>query len=167
MKRRDIYTFRKGLNLVRFSKPKPTYAVAKNKRLVETEISDMEKAIEPTEKYREYQKKKTELDIKHAKKENNKPKLYEKKNLFTGKTDFFYDIVGKSDPNGKYNKELAKLEDTFREEIKKQEEKEEQYNTDFLEQETDFAPYMIGLEELEGEKCDQEIMDCLIYMIKE
>ena len=54
MKKKDLYTFLRGLRSAKFEHPRVTYAVNKNKRLVDEVIKDMEKAVEPDDEMKKF-----------------------------------------------------------------------------------------------------------------
>jgi len=168
MKKRDLYTFERGLQMARFEHPRCTYAVNKNKRLVRQTIEDMEKAIEESEKIKEFHKKREELAREHSDKdEQGNPVL--KDVPMPGnpnKKQKIYVIPGQTDEKSKYRKALAKLEKEYEEEIKSHEDKVEKYNKEFLEDETEYQPFMLdgGLLD-QHEKCPQHVMDLIFWMI--
>lgn len=170
MKKRDLYSFERGLSMATFDHPRVTYAINKNKRLVRQTIEDMEKAVEPSEKVKEFNKEREELAKKHCVKDKNgNPKLNKVPDPSKpGKFNMVYDIIGQDDPKSKYRKELEKLEKKFEKELKEQEEKIRQYNEEFLDDESDYKPFMVDIELLEAhEKCPQRVMDLIYWMIKE
>jgi len=61
MKKEDLYSFAKGLNLTAFEHPRVTYAINKNKRLVEQEIADMELSIAPDDQMKLFFKEREDL----------------------------------------------------------------------------------------------------------
>jgi hypothetical protein len=168
MKKKDLYQFKQGLNLTSFEHPRVTYAVNKNKRMLADEIEDMEKTIEADAKMKEYQKKREELATEHAiKDENGNPKTRKVPGL-NGEMQFAYDIPDQLDLASPYRKKLTKLDKEYKESIDKQTEKEKKYNTEFLEDDSEFKPFKIPLDFLEAhEKCPQNIMDLIHWMIKE
>ena len=168
MKKKDLYDFRNGLELATFEHPRVTYAVNKNKRMLAALIEDMEKTIEPDEKMKEYQKKREELATEHsAKDEAGMPRTRQVPGP-NGKPQFAYVIPGQDDTASPYRKKLAKLDKEYKEDIDKQIERERQYNTEFLLDESDFKPFTVPLDFLEThEKCPQHLMDQIWWMIKE
>lgn len=167
MKKRDLYDFQRGLQSANFEHPRSTYAVNKNKRLVKEVITDMEKAIEPSDKMKEFQKEREGLAKDHCVKgDDGKPVL--KKMSGNGGIQMIYDIPGQDDEKSPYRKALAKVEKKFKEEIEVQDTKVKKYNDEFLNEPTEYVPFMIDLDFLEAhEICPQPVMDLIFWMIKE
>ena len=170
MKKRDLYSFNRGLKLARFEHPRCTYAVNKNKRKVEEEIKTMETAVEASVEMKKYQEEREELAKVHAEKdEQGNPKLKRMPDpQDPEKIQMVYVIPGQDDEKSKYRKALAKIEKTHEKAIKEHEEKVKKYNEEFLDDDTDFQPFMLEFEILEAhEKCPQIVMDLIHWMIKE
>jgi seryl-tRNA synthetase len=168
MKKRDLYTFEQGLEMASFNHPRCTYAVNKNKRMVRQTIEDMEKSIEQSEKLKEFGKKREDLAKEHSEKdEQGNPVLKDVPIAGKpGKKQKIYVIPGQDDEKSKYRKALAKLEKEYEEEIKAQEDKVDKYNREFLEDETEFKPFMLDGELLDQhEKCPQPVMDLIFWMV--
>ena len=71
MKKKDLFRFRDGLNAVGDYKGiKFAYAVAKTLRLVDSEIADLQKSNTWSDEYKEFEKQRQELVMKHAKKDD-------------------------------------------------------------------------------------------------
>jgi hypothetical protein len=168
MKKEDLYSFSKGLNLTAFEHPRVTYAVNKNKRLVEQEIADMELSIAPDEQMKLFFKEREELAKKFSfKNEQGQPKM-KKAPAANGKFQWLYDIEGQMDDTSAYSLELGILKGKFKDDIEKHDLKEKQYNEVFLKDNTEFKPFMLKLELIEAhEKCSQGIMDLIFWMIEE
>lgn len=169
MKKKDLYSFMNGLRMTKFEHPRSTYAVNKNKRQVEEIIKDMEKGIEPNEKVKEFTKKREELAKKFCvKDEKGQPKLKRAPGAQPGSMQMIYDIPGQDDEKSAYRKDLAKLEKEYKEELDKHQEIVDKYNTEFIEEETEYQPFMINLSFLEDhEKCPQPVMDLIHWMVKD
>lgn len=168
MKKVDLYSFQRGLEMAEFTHPRVTYAVQKNKRKVDSEIRDMEVAIKQSEKFVEFVKAREELAKQHCEKDDKgNPKT---KEIPTGDGKFqrIYVIPGQDDITSKYRKELTKIEKKYEDAIKEHAEKVRKYNEEFLNDDSDYKPFMIDLELLEQyEKCPQEVMNLIHWMIKE
>lgn len=170
MKKVELYTFLRGLETSSFQHPRVTYAVNKNKRLLNEEIETMEEFIKPSEQYIKFSEENEELAKKFAKKdETGNPKI--SVTPVPGdprRVQKSYDIEGVRDINSKYRKELAKLEKKYEKAISEQNDKIAKYNKEFLLDESEFQPFMIDLEILvDHEKCPQQVMDLIYFMIKE
>jgi hypothetical protein len=169
MKKRDLYSFMRGLKLAKFKHPRVTYAVNKNKRLIQEVMEDMEKAIEQTAKLKEFGKEREELAKKHSlKDESGSPKMRKVPGEEVGDIQMVYDIEGQDDPKGPYRVALKKLEKKYETEIKEHEDKVEKFNKEFLDDETDYQPFRLGLKLLEThEECPQPVMDLIFWMVDE
>ena len=170
MKKSDLYSFEIGLNRAKFEHPRVTYAVSKNKRLVRPIIEDMQKAVKLSEKMEEYQKVREDLAKKYCEKNDDGSPKFNKipDPIRLGEYQMVYDIPGQKDPASKYRKELAKLENKYKDAIDEHKEKVRRYEKEFLDDETEYKPFMIDLEFMEAhEKCPQEVMDLIHWMIKE
>lgn len=169
MKKRELYEFRDGLNSAKFEYPTCSYAVTKNKRLLKSVIKDMETYIEEDDQVKEFSKLKIELGKECAIKDekgNAKTKIISGDKL--GHHRIAYDIPDVDNLESKYRVELAKLEEQFKESLDRHKEKVTLYNEDFLNEESEFQPFMLDLKVLqEHEKCPQDVMDKIFYMIKE
>lgn len=167
MKKVDLYSFRRGLDLAEFSHPRVTYAVQKNRRRVETEIKDMEVAIKQSEEFQKFVAEREELAKKHSEKDdkgNPKTKVVDSGDG----PSRIYVIPGQEDVKSKYRVELAKIEKKYEKAIKEHSEKIRKYNEEFLKDDSDFKPFMVDLELLEQyEKCPQEVMNLIHWMIKD
>jgi hypothetical protein len=166
MKNKDLYQFKKGLEKTKFEHPRVTYAVNKNKRMVRQTIEDMEDIINPSEKVSEFFKEREKLAMEYCEKdENGNPKLRRIPGM-DGEIQTVYSIPDQTNEKSKYRKELSKLEKKFETEIKEHEEKLKKYNEEFINDESDYKPFMLPLSLVEAhEKCPQEIMDMIFWMI--
>jgi len=170
MKKKDLYAFMRGLKLAKFEHPRSTYAVNKNKRQVQVIITDMEKAVEPDAKMKEFQKEREDLAKKHCEKdEKGNPKLTRVPDPNNpGGVQMIYEIPGQDNEKSTYRKELTKIEKKFKADIDKHEEKVKKYNEEFLDEESEYKVFMIDLSFLEAhEKCPQNVMDLIFWMVRE
>lgn len=169
MKKKDLYAFMRGLKMAKFEHPRSTYAVNKNKRLVEETIKDMEKAVEPSDEMKEFQKEREELAKTHgAKDEAGKPVLKKAPGMSPGSAQMIYDIPGQDDVKSNYRKALTKIEKKYNEEVDKHDSKVKKYNEEFLDEATEYKVFMIDLSFLEAhEKCPQPVMDQIWWMVKD
>lgn len=167
MKKRDLYAFNTGLGQTKFEHPRCTHAVNKNKRLVKVAIDDMEKHIEKSDKMKEFFKEREELAKNHCEKdEAGQPKLKKVPGNTPGEIQMIYDIPGQTDEKSTYRKALTKLEKQYKEEIDKHDEKVKKYNEEFLDDDSEFEPFMVPLTVVEAhEKCPQPIMDLIYWMV--
>ena len=169
MKKADLYNFQRGLEMTTFEHPRVTYAVNKNKRLVKQVIEDMELAIKPVKEIEEFNKEREELAKKHARKdEKGNPKTKVIPGNAPGQMLRIYDLPEEGDEHKKYLKELDKLEKKYEKERTEHEAKIKKYNEEFLQDDSEFTPHMLDIGLLaQQEKCPQEVMDLIHWMIKE
>jgi len=169
MKKKDLYSFMRGLNSTKFEHPRSTYAVNKNKRLVEEVITDMEKANTPSDKMKEFGTEREELAKKHCVVDDaGNPKLIKLPGTATGEVQMIYEIPSQNDPESKYRKELAKIEKKYKEEIEAHDEKVKKYNEEFLLEDSEYKPFKIDLSFLEAhEICPQPVMDLIFWMVRD
>ena len=130
-------------------------------------IEDMEKAIALSEEMDKFTKEREALAKKHCEKdEAGKPKLKKAPGQNSGEVQMIYDIAEQHDENSDYRKSLSKLEKKYKEEIDKHEEKVKKYNEEFLDDDSEFEPFMVPLTLIEThEKCPQPIMDEIFWMV--
>lgn len=167
MKKKDLYSFQRGLQLAKFEHPRVTYAVNKNKRQVEVVIKDMEKAVEPDDEMTKFTKEREDLAKKHCvNDEKGHPQLKRAPGPNPGEVQMIYDIIGQNDEKSDYRKALAKVEKKFDETIKKHEAKVKKYNEEFLDDTSEYEVFMVPLTLVEAhEKCPQNIMDMIFWMV--
>lgn len=167
MKKRDEYDFNRGLKMSRFVHPRVTHGVNKNKRLVKESIDDMEKHIAQSDEFKKFIKEREDLAKEHCAKEaNGDLKMNKKPTENPGENQMVYDITGQNDKTSVYCKALTKLEKKHKEAIDIQEEKVKKYTEEFLDDPTEFKPFMIPLTLMEAhEKCPQAVMDLIFWMV--
>lgn len=168
MKRIDIYNFQRGLELTEFTHIRATFTVNDNKRKSADYIKKMEKEIEPSDDFKEFEKEREELAKKHSfKDDKGEPKLIRKAGRILSQIVSMYDVEGIENDKSRYNIALSKLNKKHKEAIEKQEEKVRMYNEEFLNDECDFTPTKIKMRLIEEhEKCPQGVMDLIFPMIK-
>lgn len=82
MTRSELFTFIEKLDKIKNLKGvKFNYIIDKNKKLIQQEIEDIKKVIEPTEKFKEYENKRVEILTEFADKNpDGSPKLTQEAN---------------------------------------------------------------------------------------
>jgi DNA-binding transcriptional regulator GbsR (MarR family) len=167
MKKRDLYAFMRGLKFAKFEHPRCTHAINKNKRLVKEAIADMEEHVDPSDKMKEFTKEREELAKKHCvNDESGKPKLKKVPGNEPGSIQMIYEIPGQDDEKSKYRKDLTKLEKKFKEAVDAHETKVKKYNEEFLDDKSEYEPFMLPLSLLDAhEKCPQHVMDLIFWMV--
>ena len=106
----DLYLFQRGLMRVSRTGARFTIAVAKNLRVLNVEIEDMEKAIDPCDQMKEYQKK-VDAHNKAAALKDDEGEFILRDTVIQGEPAKVYRIPGKGDKTSKYEKELQKIKD--------------------------------------------------------
>ncbi|RLD59338.1 MAG: hypothetical protein DRI97_01245 [Bacteroidetes bacterium] len=157
----------RGLKSAKFEHPRVTYAVNKNKRLVQEVIDDMEKAVAESDEMKKFTKEREELAKKHCVNDDNgQPKLKKVPGKNPGEIQMIYDIEGQNDEKSAYRKDLTKVEKKFKEEIEKHEAKVKKYNEEFLDDVSEYETFMVPLTLMEAhEKCPQPTMDLIFWMV--
>jgi len=166
MKKKDLYSFSRGLELLNSDHMGFTYSINRNKRNIKPFISDMDKTIEPNEKIKEYRLELEKINKKYAEKDDNgNPKIKEVPSEIIGKNKKVWVVPDAEVKGSKYNKEVTALNEKYKEHIDKYSEKLNRFKNKFLEEETEFVPYKISREEIKNERCPQHIMDLIHWMI--
>jgi len=173
MKNDELYVMRDGLNAV---PDKVSYenvkkkgiinfklAVSKNKWMLNNHLKDVEEAIKSSEDYSKYRKEEQGLSKKFCRKDE------EGKNIIIPTVEGRvkgerYDIEGQGDPDSEYSRAFEKLENKYKKEIKERKEQLEKFN-DFLEEESDFEPYLIPFN-LVPDDLPQSAMDGVLFIIE-
>jgi DNA repair ATPase RecN len=167
MKNRDLYTFKRGLDKVKFDFPSNQLKATKNKRLLMIEINDIEKLKEPDDEYKMFDQEKSTLAEHYAKELPNGSKITQVPDFITGEMRSVYNIPDINDENSPYRKELLKLEKKYKDAIERYNEKIKKFQ-EFLDEESTFQPIMVNIKFLdEHEKFDQDVMDRIFWMINE
>lgn len=140
MKKVDLYPLRAGLRAVgKYKGVKFAYAVAKNLRLVDQEIADMEKAREPSEEFQKFEREKMDLSGKFAKlDEKGKP-------ITVGQPDAMGRMGVLIEDVETFNKEYKELVEKYNGCVKEQDEKEKEFKK-FIE-ETDAGVHLHTIKE--------------------
>jgi len=147
-------------NLPKITVTAVSYAIMRNFEKAGTEYKRFEKNNQPFDAYKEYEKELLELQEKHAEKnESGKPKV-EWINNQMKKFTFI-------DPEA-FKKEFDELKEKHKPAIDEREVQNEQIKK-FMEQRSDFEPYMIKLELLLDEKVglDQQQLFGIRKLIEE
>ena len=109
------------------------FIIAKNKRLIESDIHLLKEASEPLEKYLEYDlKRKNSCEVFAKKGEDDKPVVLNNR------------YVIDEEKKEEFDKEIEKLQEEYKETIKEQEKREEDYLA-LLKEETDVSFNLIPL----------------------
>jgi len=164
--RKDLYVFLGGLQQAERVGALFTFAVSRNLRAVQAVIDDMEKFIELSDQMKEYQKKIEEYNQEHALKDENGDFILKDLpgTIIRGRPAQAYIISGRGDLKSSYEKGLKKLKEEYKEEIDKQEKKNEEYDK-FLSEEFIYEPdTMIDLKDVPDEA--SPVMNAIIYMIR-
>lgn len=153
MKKKEILELYKGLNsLAGLRGVKFTYAVAKNMRVLQDEISSLEKAVEADEKFKEYDTARVELAKKHAEQdEKGEPKVENNQYVLADKKAF--------------EEEHAKLRDEYSEAIVARENQLLEYKS-LLEEDVEVVLHKINISQV-PEDISTEQMYALLPVVEE
>jgi len=155
--RNDLIEFDKGLKEVKGWKgTKFSYAIIKNIKLISSEIDSIEstRQLMITNKFKEYDKKRSDLIIKYANKDDNgNPILTENNMIIIQNTKEF-------------NSKLEKLTKEYEVVLNEQNKKDLEFNT-FLKEKIEIEIYKIGLEFYPENEIDGNIMEKLWLMLIE
>lgn len=136
LKNKDILSLNQALNTVgNLSGVRFSYAVAKNKKLIETEIEALNVALKASEKYTEFDTKRVELCKRLADKDE--------KGVAKMDNNSFVIIANKEE----FDKELEALRTEYKEEIDAREAQIKKFN-EMMEEESSFVPHKIKLADL-------------------
>ena len=165
MKHSDLYVFREGLEMAQMIGSHFTYAVKKNKDMLEIEIKAIEEPKKPAENFKAYLKELDKLEREHAEKDLMGKPMRKKIMVTITRSSLQYIIPGRNDPKSKYGEDVAKLNNKHRASIEAQEKKEAKFVA-FLSEESEWKPFMIDLNIVPND-IHQGIMDRIIWMIND
>jgi len=149
MKNKELFTLVNAIRIVgKYEGLKFAYAMARNLRKVETEIEIFNTILKPSKELTECEMKRIEICVKYADKENNQPKMVN--NNY---------IIG--DKNKKeFDKEITKLRKDYKKTLDRQTKNIEDYNK-LMEEESDFIPYKVLIEDVPKEITGNELKGIL------
>ena len=154
MKKSELFDVLQGLKSVKNLKGvKFAYAVAKNKKKVESEIEDLKEAVKPSDKYLEYDKKRMETCEKYCSKDD-KGKAVIKGNVYDG-------LAG----NRKFEKEMERLRKDYKKELESRKKQIEEYNK-MLTEEIEMDFHKLTLKEV-PEDISSEQLEKILPIIEE
>jgi len=163
----DCLVMSAGLQDVNASgmKARFSYAVARNKRLLEPVIKSLEEMVKPSEEHVKFIAERKKILQEFAKKDENGDPIV-RAAVVAGQQQETYMIPGISDMSNEFNIKLDKLKKKFKKEIDEQEVKEKEYDEHLDEEAKDFAPIMVEWK-LVPDELSQQAMDGVLLMIKE
>lgn len=161
MTKGQVLRLHTGLSKSRLTGHRFTYVVTKNKEVLAPEVKAIREALKPIEKYKEYEDRIQELNVKFA----NKDQKGNPVRFDLGQGRFVYDIPGLNLSESEYSKAVEKAKEEFKDIIDKQEKKNEA-DQKFLQEESTVDIMKISLK-IVPEDAPQEVMDGLYFMIKE
>lgn len=164
MKRFELLEMAEGLDRVRQKGSKFCYAITKNKRKLQQEVRDMEQAIKPSEKFKEFLQETETLKRKLAKKDDKGNPIIVQKLSHNGNYAQHYDIPDAETPGGEFQEKMKVITTKYKEYIKEHEAKVKDYREGFLQEDVEFQFHMIKLEDI-PEDISQEEMDIIFPMI--
>ena len=153
MKNKDILKLLQGLNQIsNYPGTKFAYCVAKNMNIIKPELESLNKAVEQTKEFKEYENKRIELAIKYAKKDSKgDPTIANNEYVLEDKKGF--------------DKQIKELQKGYDKAIKEREKQFEEYNK-LLEEDVDIKLYQIELDNLPKEITPQQ-MSAILSIVKE
>jgi len=168
MRKKDYHLFLEGLKESKFEHPSITFIVHKNKKIIEEEVEQLKKLIEPSEEVKEFTKEREELAKQFAERdEEGNPKIKTYTNS-DGSTLSYYEIPGQDNAKSEYTKAFNTLKEKYKEALDTHQKLVTRFNEVTLEEKADIEIKKIKLDFLaENEKCPQEIMDKIHWMIEE
>lgn len=136
MKNKDLFGILNCINAIGNinSSVKFSYAMAKNKKKIEAEISAILEGIKPSEAYKAYEQKRMDLCDKYSAKDVQGKAIIENNS---------YKIENRE----QFEKDIAKLQEKNKETLEVRKKQEEEYAA-FLELESTFNPSMVKLEDV-------------------
>ena len=143
-----------------------SYAVARNKRLLEPVIKSLEEMVKPSEEHEKCIAERKKILQEFAKKDENGDPIV-RASVVAGQQKETYLIPGISDKNNEFNVKLDKLQKKFKKEIDEQATKEEEYDKHLDAEATDFVPIMVEWKMVPESGLSQQAMDGALFMIKE
>ena len=141
MKKSEVLSLYRSLNqLGALSGVKFAYAVSKNINILKGEVESLDKALEPDEKFQEFEKERVSLLEKHAEKDDaEKPKKETSEN---GAEQY---VMG--DNLKKFEKEFELLKKDHKEAVDARDKQIEEY-TKLLETDTEVTLYMLKTDDI-------------------
>lgn len=138
MKNEELFMLNQAITTVgNLSGVKFAYAIAKNKKVIETEIEVLKESVKPSEKFTEYEKKKAEIVKKYADKDEKGNYKADANNQYVVETQ-----------KVEFEKEVAPLNEEYKEEIDKRDAQVKEFNEVMLKAEAKFIPFKIKKEDV-------------------
>lgn len=161
MKKKDLIKMLEGFPLLEGLKgAKFSYGIAKNKRIIEEEITILRETFKPSKEYEDFNKKRIELCVKHSTKGKDSNPVMIKDPITKNEV---FSMVG--DDKKKFNSEFDKLK---KENIKFIDENDKQMleNEELLKEESNINLFKIKSVDIPDEiSCAQ--MDIILELIEE
>lgn len=145
----ELYEFLHKINLkgVKFS-----YAIAKNISIIKPEVESLQKSIDMTEEYKEFDAKRIELAKKHAKKDKNGEPLVVDKNYVP-------------ENEAELEKKFAVLKEENKELVEARKKQMDEFN-ELLDKQNDVKLYKISIKDIPEEISSQQ-MTQIFQLIEE
>jgi len=141
-----------------------SYAVARNKRLLEPVIKSLEEMVKPSEEHAEFIAERKKILQEFAKKDENGDPIV-RANVVAGQQQETYMIPGISDETNEFNVKMDKLKKKFKKTIEEQESREKEYDKHLDEEAEDFTPIMVNWKLVPESGLSQQAMDGVFFMI--
>lgn len=134
----ELYYLANLLAVIKPKGPRMIYVVAKNKKSLDEQIKSMEKAIEKSERFNEYERKIRELKKQMSRKDAEGKSVMIPR-IIEGQKVTVPDIPGMNNPDSLYGKEFSKLTKEYQADIDEYIQQKEKY-LEFLKEEVDWDP---------------------------
>lgn len=136
MKNKELNVLLQSLNAVNaLTGVKFAYAVSKNKKMLMSELEDLQESIKPDKEFIEYDKQRVELCEKYASKDRN------------GKCDLVNNQYTFGKDRKKFDNEVGKLNKKYSKVVDKRKKTLEEFEK-LLDKESSFKPFMIDYSEV-------------------
>lgn len=144
-----------------------SYAVSRNKQLLEPIIKSMEEMTKPNDEHKEFTDERQDLLKEYAQKDENGNPIIQRTPGPNNQIRESFMIPGVNDKDNEFNTKLEKIRKKHQKAIDEQADKEEKYN-EFLDTKVDdFTPIMVEWKLVPETGLSQQAMDGVFFMIKE
>lgn len=163
----DCLIMNSGLNAVNVTgmKARFSYAVARNKRLLEPIIKSLEEMVKPSDEMNKFTEERQALLKEHADKDENGDPIVQI-SMVNGQRRETFKIPGINNKDNKFTLEMDKLKKKYKKELDEQEAKEKGYENHLVVTVDQFVPITVDMK-LVPDGLSQEAMDGVIFMIRE
>jgi hypothetical protein len=143
-----------------------SYAVSRNKQLLEPIIKSLEEMTKPNDEHKKFTDERQELLKEYAKKDEDGNPMVQRIPGPNNQVRESFMIPGINDKDNEFNTKLERLKKKHSKAISEQEEREKKYEEYLDEPVDDFTPIMVDWK-LVPDGISQQAMDGVFFMIKE